>query len=423
MAAKFGKPAGTYIDLFSGCGGLSLGLGNAGWQGIFAVEKDEMAFATFKYNLIDGEKYGHFNWPAWLPQKATTIQAILKNHKVELAKLKGQVDLIAGGPPCQGFSMAGMRNADDPRNRLSDEYLKMVKIVRPKYIILENVRGFNAIFRNAKGQKGKIPQSMVVKAKLENLGYSVFTDYVNSQDFGVPQQRKRFLMVGIRNDILNDSMNPFDLLKIVTPKFLKTKGLCAKPVSVREAIGDLETKNKRFIQHSGTAERGFKALDYKQPNQLSPYQKIMRHGLNGEKPNSMRLARHKTTTVTKFQLIQEVCRPGIALNSAQRAMIGTKKQTITVLDPQAPSKTLTTLPDDILHYSEPRILTVRESARIQSFPDDFVFQGRYTTGGKRRIKECPRYTQVGNAVPPFLGEAFGVLIKKMIAKSSCRNYA
>ncbi|ODS24387.1 hypothetical protein AB835_03545 [Candidatus Endobugula sertula] len=96
--------------------------------------------------------------------------------------------------------------------------------------------------------------------------------------------------------------------------------------------------------------------------------------------------------------------------------IGTKKQAICVLDPKKPSKTITTLPDDVLHYKEPRILTVRESARIQSFPDDFEFKGKYTTGGKDRTKECPRYTQVGNAVPPLLGEIFGIWVKKIQGK-------
>jgi len=101
------------------------------------------------------------------------------------------------------------------------------------------------------------------------------------------------------------------------------------------------------------------------------------------------------------------------LNDKQKEEIGTKKQAICVLDPKKPSKTLTTLPDDIIHYKEPRILTVRESARIQSFPDDFEFKGKYTTGGMRRKQECPRYTQVGNAVPPLLGEAIGHLIRKI----------
>jgi len=417
MAADKNKLVGTYIDLFSGCGGLSLGLGNAGWQGVFAVEKDEMAFETFRHNLVDG-KYKHFDWPEWLPQEATTIQTILKEHKAELAQLKGKVDLIAGGPPCQGFSLAGLRNADDPRNRLSNEYLKMVKLVSPKYIVLENVRGFNAVFSSANGKKDRIPQSMVVKKKLEKLGYKVFTDYVNSQDFGVPQQRKRFLMVGIRKDIFTEDVKPFELLKEITPVFLKEKGLTIDHVSVKDAIGDLITKGKRLIHHSGSQESGFKQLDYKPPKKLSAYQAIMRNGLNVEKPNSLRMARHRPSTVDKFRLIHNICRPGVALNDAQRAQVGTRKQAITVLNPKLPSKTLTTLPDDILHYSEPRILTVRESARIQSFPDDFSFRGKYTTGGMRRTKECPRYTQVGNAVPPLLGEVLGMMIQNMRAKNA-----
>jgi DNA (cytosine-5)-methyltransferase 1 len=217
-------------------------------------------------------------------------------------------------------------------------------------------------------------------------------------------------MVGIRNDIVTDSIKPVDLLKEITPLFLKSKGLTTKHVSVKDAISDLTTKGKRLVHHSGSQESGFKKLDYKRPKNLSAYQEIMRKGLNGEQPDSLRLARHRPTTVEKFEMIQEICRPGVALNDAQLAQIGTKKQAITVLNAKLPSKTLTTLPDDILHYSEPRILTVRESARIQSFPDDFSFQGKYTTGGMRRTKECPRYTQVGNAVPPFLGEALGTLI-------------
>jgi DNA (cytosine-5)-methyltransferase 1 len=403
------RPVGTYIDLFSGCGGLSLGLGNAGWRGLFAVEKDEMAFKTFKHNLIDG-KYKHFDWPEWLPQKATTIQTLLKNHKEQLISLSGKIDLIAGGPPCQGFSMAGRRNPNDPRNELSNQYLKMVAVVNPKYIVLENVRGFNTVFTAASCKKGKIPQSMIVKAKLEKLGYTVFTDYVNSQDFGVPQKRLRFLMVGVRDDVLQEGVNPFELLKELRPDFLKKKGLSETPVTVKEAIGDFELKRNKLIFHSGLQDKGFKQLDYFPPKNLNAYQQVMRKGLSAAKPNSLRLARHKNSTIDKFKLIHDVCRPGVALSNVEREKIGTRKQTITVLHANMPSKTLTTLPDDILHYSEPRILTVRESARIQSFPDDFEFQGRYTTGGDRRKKECPRYTQVGNAVPPLVGEVLGVLI-------------
>lgn len=399
----------TYIDLFSGCGGLSLGLGNAGWQGLFAVEKDSMAFETFKHNLIDG-CYGHFDWPEWLPQKETTIEILLKNYKEKLIGLKGKVDLIAGGPPCQGFSLAGKRNPNDPRNKLSNEYIKMVELVVPKYLVLENVRGFNSRFRDAKGQKGKIPQSEIVKAQLNELGYEVFTDYLNSQNFGVPQQRTRFIMIGVRKDILQAETDPFKILEGIRPQFLDDKKLPHKPVTVKQAIKDLEQTNAKIIYHSGSEENGFKKIDYIKPRYLSKYQKAMRENLKSYKPNSLRIPRHKVTTIAKFKLIQEICTPGVSINDEQKKIIGTKKQVISVLDANRPSRTLTTLPDDILHYSEPRILTVRESARIQSFPDDFVFRGKYTTGGMRRTMECPRYTQVGNAVPPLLGEALGRLI-------------
>jgi len=406
---KRNKKSGIYIDLFSGCGGLSLGLGNAGWKGVFAIEKDSMAFETFKHNLIDG-KYNHFDWPKWLPQKATTIQTVLKNHKEELNALRGKVDLIAGGPPCQGFSLAGQRNPNDPRNKLSNQYMKMVEIVNPKYLVLENVRGFNSVFKDVKGIKGKTPYSMIVKAKLEKLGYAIFTDYVNTQEFGVPQQRTRFIMIGIRNDIIQTETNPFQTIEELKPVFLKDKGLSNKPVSVKSAIGDLEVSSSELIHHSGSEISGFKKINYVPPKKLNAYQKIMRKGLNGLRPNGLRLPRHKNSTIEKFKLIQAICRPGLCLNDEEKRIIGTKKHSTSVLNPKKPSKTLTTLPDDLLHYSEPRILTVRESARIQSFPDDFVFKGKYTTGGKQRTKECPRYTQVGNAVPPLLGEVLGLLI-------------
>lgn len=412
---KIFKSVGTYIDLFSGCGGFSLGLGNAGWKGIFAVEKDPMAFETFRHNLIDGDKYNHFDWPEWLPKKATTIQTLLEDYADSLKALKGSVDLIAGGPPCQGFSLAGRRNASDPRNQLSEQYIKMVKIVSPKYLVLENVRGFNATFKDSNGVAEKQPYSMVVKAKLEKLGYKVFTDYVHSEKYGVPQKRTRFIMIGIRKDIFKHDVDPFSVLESLRYDFLKKKKLPKTPISVKAAISDLEHIGANKVYHSGNENTGFKKLDYVLPVKLTTFQKAMRKGLNGSKPNGLRIARHRDTTIEKFKHIQQVCRPGLGLTKEQKEEIGMKKQVISVLDPAKPSRTLTTLPDDLLHYSEPRILTVRENARIQSFPDDFKFQGKYTTGGKKRTQECPRYTQVGNAVPPLLGEILGGLMNELNA--------
>ena len=402
-----------YIDLFSGCGGLSLGLRQAGWEGLFAVEKDEMAFKTFSHNLIENAN-SHFDWPEWLPKKATTIQDLISNYSEELSKLNGKVDLIAGGPPCQGFSLAGRRNIKDPRNKLSNEYLKMVKIIEPKYILLENVRGFSSSFKPSEGEKIKRPYSMIVREKLQKLGYVVYSDFVCSAKFGVPQNRTRFIMVGIRKNILKeDTTNPFELLLNFRQDFLKEKKLPLEPIKVCDAIDDLMISKNKVAYHSGTEEKGFKKIDYVIPNEQSLYLKYIRKGYENKKPNSLRLARHKLQTIEKFKLIQDICIPGISLNDNMRLLVGTKKQAITVLNAHEPSKTLTTLPDDLLHYKEPRILTVREMARIQSFPDSFDILGKYTTGGARRTPECPRYTQVGNAVPPLLGEALGYLIKKI----------
>ena len=139
MAAK-----PKYIDLYAGCGGLSWGLMRSGWKGIFAVEKDAFAFATLEHNLITRKK--HFPWPAWLPVGAHDIDEVLSNHKAALRKLASKVDLIVGGPPCQGFSVNGKRDEKDKRNKLVDSYVSFVELVKPKLLFFENVRGFTMEF-------------------------------------------------------------------------------------------------------------------------------------------------------------------------------------------------------------------------------------------------------------------------------------
>lgn len=124
----------TYIDLFAGCGGLSLGLHNAGWKGLFAIEKSIDAFKTLRHNLIDNKN--HFNWPDWLPKENLEINKVLEDYKDQLKSLRDCVDLVAGGPPCQGFSTAGRRKEDDVRNGLIKSYLRFIMHVRPKIIFL-----------------------------------------------------------------------------------------------------------------------------------------------------------------------------------------------------------------------------------------------------------------------------------------------
>lgn len=405
-----------FIDLFAGCGGLSLGLVNAGWTGAFAVEKNADAFKTLKHNLCrEGSR--KFEWPNWLPCQELSTAELLGKYSKNLRGLQGQIDLIAGGPPCQGFSFAGRRNPDDPRNQLMEEYISIVDIVRPKFLLFENVRGFTAPFKGS----DRLPHAAIVKEKLEHMtwgGYHVSSSLVSSSIFGVPQPRARFILLAIRKDAFvgvdqSKVFNPFENIECLAAEFRKSRALQHdSALSVSEAISDLEVA--KFPLTDCLDKVGFKQIDYQQPKKLTNYQKLMRKGTKRtSKPNSLRLPKHRPATVERFVNVLETCAKGKSLSAEDRERFGTKKQCFTPLHPNQLSKTITTLPDDLLHYSEPRILTVRENARLQSFPDWFEFQGKYTTGGSRRREECPRYTQVGNAVPPLMGEALGLLIKEI----------
>lgn len=408
----------TFIDLFAGCGGLSLGLLNSGWTGIFAVEKNVDAFRTYSENLIDGPY--RFNWPHWLPQQALTTADILDHYELELTRLRGKIDLLAGGPPCQGFSLAGRRVHTDPRNRLTEDYLAIVRIVQPKLLLIENVQGFTLPFKkHGEGEAQEQAHSKVLTKRLEAQGYSVYSELLDLSLFGVPQKRKRFIMIGIRHGILLGKgvvkQPPIELLKAYASRFRQSKGLRSKgAISVREAIGDLETHGKKLRSNCDSGLKGFSEIDYAPSTKRSSrYLELIRRNAHGS-PNSLRLARHSPSTVTRFRKIQAICSPGLQLSGKDRKRLAMKKQALTVLSSGRPGATITTLPDDVLHYSEPRILTVRENARLQSFPDWFRFLGKYTSGGKARRHDCPRYSQVGNAVPPLFAEAVGNILQQIL---------
>lgn len=398
----------NFIDLFAGCGGLSLGLITSGWKGVFAIEKTHDAFNTLRHNLINGQLSG-FQWPDWLPCREMTTADLLSEHKNQLLSLRGSIDLIAGGPPCQGFSFAGRRNPSDPRNTLTEEYIELVNIIRPKYLLLENVKGFKTAFKNT----NEPAYSEVVTQTLNELewgGYTVFSSMLNASLFGVPQPRARFIMIAVRKDIASaGSILPFDGIETYAQKFRDSKKLNGHQITVKEAISDLEVGRKKLIDSCDT--NGFKQIKYREPKRMTAYQALMRKGMASEQaPNSLRMAKHRPSTKSRFIEILDTCPKGKSLSKEDRERFQMKKQCFTPLHPNKISKTITTLPDDLLHYKEPRILTVRENARLQSFPDWFEFQGKYTTGGARRKEECPRYTQVGNAVPPLMAEALGKLI-------------
>lgn len=410
-----------FCDVFAGCGGLSLGLLKAKCTGLFAVERSPLAFNTLKHNLVDGEKY-KFAWPSWLPKDATTCEELIEEHSDEIRKLAGNVELLVGGPPCQGFSLAGKRDPSDPRNKMTEQYLALVDLMQPQFIVIENVSGFDMEFSGKEGaslkaNNAKKPSyASYVAERLKEAGYRVYSGTVNCADFGVPQSRHRFLMICERDVSGVPAVDLFENLKGRRKAFLEKRGLpISRQVGVKSAISDLETAKKLLVVSNDSPARGFKEAKYKQPKRLTAFQALMRKDASGLEPDSRRLPNHKKTTVKYFEKVQSICRPGICLSAKERKKVGTSKHSTTVLNPKAPAPTITTLPDDILHYSEPRILTVRENARIQSFPDWFKFLGKYTTGGKQRKQECPRYTQVGNAVPPLLSEAIGEMLQKRLS--------
>ena len=390
-----------YIDLYAGCGGLSWGLMRSGWKGIFAVEKDAFAFATLEHNLITRKK--HFQWPAWFPVGAHNIDEVLSNYKKELRKLAGAVDLVVGGPPCQGFSINGKRDEKDERNKLVDSYISFIKLVKPKLLFFENVRGFAMEF--SKNGSGTIYSDQVTR-RLKGLGYDVHAEIVNFADYGIPQRRWRFILVGC---VEGKAEEFFQHLREKRSPFLGRKGLRSKR-SVSQAISDLE---RQYGETDCPDSKNFRSGLYAPAK--NQYQKLMRMDCAQKIPDSHRFPKHRPDIVERFEEILKCAPRNKQLSGELRTKYDLKKRSITPLDESSVCPTITSLPDDYIHYSEPRVLTVRECARIQSFPDDFEFRGKYTSGGDRRAKEVPRYTQIGNAIPPLFAELAGLALKEILS--------
>jgi len=420
VQSNIGSP--TFIDAFAGCGGLSLGLLRAGWSGLFAIEKDGFAFSTLKTNLVNEGARHRYSWPAWLAQQPWTIENLIESHREQLAKLRGKVDLLAGGPPCQGFSSAGRRKPTDPRNSLFERYLDFVELVVPRLVLIENVRGITYDFVKADGD-GRRNFADELVSRLGRF-YHVYSDTIRCSEFGVPQERPRFFLVGILKSAMANGLpaseTPFARLREAKLQFLGSRGLTSK-VTSKQAISDLEAPRTR--RGPCPDSPGYEAIQSVRPH--TNFQILMRDGF--EKPVSdTRLAKHRPHIVKRFANIIAECsrvgRLGVQLNREMRERHGIKKMATRVLDPSKPAPTITSMPDDLLHYCEPRTLTVRENARLQTFPDWFAFRGKYTTGGELRAREVPRFTQVANAVPPLIAEIWGeVLIEYARTLRACAD--
>ena len=341
----------TYIDLFAGCGGLSLGLHNSGkWQGLFAIEKSVDAFKTLKHNLIDKKK--HFDWPTdWLgkPQNLD-INNVIDNYSDNLISLRGKVDLVAGGPPCQGFSMAGRRKENDSRNDLINSYIRFIELVKPNIIFFENVRGFTTGFKN-NNKRGKAYSTHVVD-ELKELGYEVKGKLIDFSKFGIPQKRTRFILVGIKKELVenNRKLNEFTFFNKLEEnknEFLISKGLEMNP-TLEDAISDLLRKN-------GTKESetlNFREGVYGEIN--SKFQKYVRkYGRVDSSVDSHRFAKHTDIVKNRFEI---ALKEGLKSNE-YRVRFKLKKSSTKILEKDKPTPTITTLPDDYIHYCEPRIMT------------------------------------------------------------------
>lgn len=425
------------IDLFCGAGGMSEGLIQAGFHIIFSNEISQQAALTYKkrheqLGLVQGKN-------TWL--EVDDIRNISGNLIIE--KIKNledfknkniEIDAIFGGPPCQGFSRAGKQKIDDIRNLLFSEYLRVVKEVKPKYIVFENVPGILDIkFHNfiSKFDKEIYKQKSaidIIKKELAKINYELL-DYkiLNAADYGVPQNRHRVILIGYRKG-----------QKIPNyPQKLNNE------ISLEEALGDITGYSVRNLEYQISSKKG------RTPNIISGipiesngeffnndksehYHYIQeRFSIFKEGESNIQLRKRLLTTGIEIENYpnlleylsnklnlrkQNIIRKAKNLNSNLEILdsIITKKNSRIKMKLNKPGNTVLTLPDDLILPIYNRICSVREFARLQSFDDSFIFYGKRTTGGKERKKEVPQYTQVGNAVPPLLAKVIAEEIKKVL---------
>ncbi len=518
-----------YIELFAGCGGLSLGLRSAGFELVMANELSPMASETYAYNffresLNNNQLPIHTLWlssnfpvnemdkrlredPRTFPSihdknrySELSIDSFVKNSLVvgnikELNKFlelypdviqeirNYDIDLIAGGPPCQSFSMAGLRDKDNDRNTLPMEFACFVDKIQPKLVLLENVSGILRPFTDKNNPKLKYHAWYEVSKAFAKSGYLPLCLHVNAKYTGVAQNRSRFILIGVRKDHyqsieskLNDverellqsakdfanyDVKDLDSLQFGHLKYWDIEkhlsyfeGSFLKPLvafkdnfySVKDAVDDLKfiqpITNKNQYTNYLNKTLGIRntvkgiANHEKRNNSLLIQQRFRLYQILNSlskdtqkevddilKQKSMALTDKAINELLDYRFLSDEGELKNFVDSQELinsiAKLTTKKRTQRALIASQPAFAALSIPDDACHYDqdELRALTVREMARIQSFPDSFVFKSKVTTGGQMRQFEVPQYTQVGNAVPPLLGNALGVVIREILARN------
>ena len=403
-----------FVDLFAGCGGLSLGLESAGFKPVFVNELNADALETYRHNRARTAQYlcdsDHHCYD--IRELTRSGRRIKRLRELVIAEF-GELDLVVGGPPCQGFSEIGHRRSYSversrlPANYLYEDMVTVVAGLKPKMFLFENVRGLISARWTRKGNKGEVWTDVraAFSSRLRS-DYRIEHVIVHAKDYGVPQNRPRLLMIGILREIASSlSLNPD----------ARAGGLLPEPSGTAphliEVLGDLIDNDY--------LERGIPATREYPSDAVGPMQEYFRRDpvtnalrKKGAEVTEHEYSRHAKRIVNKFRhMIENHGRIPEHLRTkkfAQRLLPATWGS--------GPTITATSMPDDYVHFEQPRTLTVREWARLQTFPDWYSFVGKRTTGGTRRAgnprrglydRDLPKYTQIGNAVPVKLAEAIG----------------
>ena len=353
------------VDLFCGCGGFSYGFNQVGYRVLLGVDNDEQALETFRRNFENSKALN-------LDLSDEKSMGIIKE-----AIGNSSVDVIIAGPPCQGFSLTGPRNFDDERNKLYLSVFKFVDGIKPKAFMIENVPGLTTLYG------GKVRRE--ITRRFRKLGYNVAPHVLLAADYGVPQMRKSIFFVGLRKG----------LGKFTFPKKTRSK---SDYISCSDAIDDLPSREK---------ELGEEVDDYtKEPR--TPYQEMMRDG--SEKLFNHVATKHTDMVKNVIALVPE----GGNYKDLPNGVGESRRfhEAWTRYHSEKPTKTIDTGHRNHFHYKYNRIPTIRENARLQSFPDTFVFHGTRTQQNR----------QVGNAVPPLLAASLARQLLKYLDKESLMRY-
>ena len=415
----------TVIDLFAGCGGLSQGLELAGFHPVFVNELNRDALESYILNregeapLLRDDRFHCNDVKELVTKRGRAAKLIADLREAYGLRIEdGDLDLLVGGPPCQGFSGIGHRRSYSvekeqlPSNHLYQDMAWLVNKLQPKIFLFENVRGLLNAKWTKDGKNGEIWDD--VQESFRSLrGYTVNAELVYAKDYGVAQNRPLVLLVGVRNDVSRSAWTSSG--NTIAAGYLPTP--TSRGPDLIDLLGDLIDPEYKNGLSATTQYPSAPKNALQKEFRTGPDGKIRRKGAD---VHEHEYSKHSPRVLAKFEFM-------LKNEGKIHERFKTKKFAQRLLPSRwgddGPSITATSLPDDYVHFSQPRILTVREWARIQGFPDWYRFAGSRTTGGLRRAgnpregnfnRELPKYTQIGNAVPIPLARAVGLHFRKVL---------